>query len=63
MSKGDFLSTLANVFTESDSSVTYEYDFINAFAADLKGTALESVRRSSGIEFIEQDTILSIDYE
>ena len=62
-SKDSFLSGVTNAFADSDSSLTYTYNVINGFAAKLRGSGLDFVRRSSGVEFIEQDGIVSIDYE
>ena len=62
-SNDNFLSSVTGAFADSGSSVTYTYDVINGFAAILKGPGLDLVRQSSSIEFIEQDGIMSINYE
>lgn len=50
-------------FAVPGSSVTYRYDIFPAFAATMKGADVDLVRRSTGVEYIEQDGVMSINYE
>ncbi|KAG8741729.1 hypothetical protein FRC10_002556, partial [Ceratobasidium sp. 414] len=62
-SKDAFMSTGPS-FTQSGSSVTYNYDIIPAAAMILNGQSdLDLVQKLAGVKSIEPDSIASINYE
>ncbi|KAG8723317.1 subtilisin-like serine protease [Ceratobasidium sp. 395] len=61
-SKDAFMNT-GPKFSQSDSSVTYDYDIIPAAAMIVHPSDMRMVQSLSGVKSIEPDGIVSIDYE
>jgi hypothetical protein len=62
--KDSILGTLTKGFTQAGSGVTYKYDSaFHGVAAKLVGSDLTLVQQLQNIEYIEQDSVLSVSYE
>ncbi|CAE6444224.1 unnamed protein product [Rhizoctonia solani] len=56
-------SKLAEAMGQSGSSMTHDYrPLMNAFAGNLLGSGLSVLQNSKDVEYIEQDSIVSIDH-
>ncbi|KAG8791424.1 subtilisin-like serine protease [Ceratobasidium sp. 428] len=65
-SKDSHITRLLSGTSGNDASVIYKWDntdLFHGYAAVLKGAALDSVRGSPDVEYMEADTVYQIEYE
>ncbi|QRV73648.1 cuticle-degrading protease [Ceratobasidium sp. AG-Ba] len=63
VSKDSHIARLLKAIGSLDSKVTYKYDNVfHGYAGVLKGPILDFIRRSSEVEYVQADTIYTIDY-
>ncbi|KAG9124214.1 subtilisin-like serine protease [Ceratobasidium sp. 392] len=63
VSKDSHIARLLEAIGNLDSKVTYKYDnVLHGYAGILRGPILDYIRRSSEVEYVQADTIYTIDY-
>ncbi|CAE6393673.1 unnamed protein product [Rhizoctonia solani] len=64
VSKDSHIAQLLEFIGSQDSQVVYKYENVfNGYAGVLKGPILDYIRSSSDVEYIQTDTIYTIDWE